>query len=238
MLDIWHQDLECDFATPPWDRQETSFFSFPWLRGSKRRDEGRDDDRSPANENVQRSLSLTTDLRDNDVIHGGERKLLEVIEAGLEAAENMQAVVIHSTCVPTVIGDDVSKVIRVVEGRSPVPVIHTNPAANQGVDVGRSMLERLRAEEGYARQEKIPGSINLVGFPEGPGMAEIADLLESAGVRINARVMPSLSPAQARRLPRAEAQIFLPNAAYEPIYDQIFRTLPVAGRGRALRPRG
>ncbi|MFI5348111.1 MAG: nitrogenase component 1 [Elusimicrobiota bacterium] len=225
VLQIWHQDLECGFATPAWDRPEPAYFNFPWLRRSRRRD----GDHPPSGEDLPRSLSLTTDLRDSDVIRGGERKLREVLEAGLEAAGDVQAVVIQSTCVPTVIGDDVSKVILSVEANSRVPFIHSNPAANQGVDVGRLMLERLRAEKDYARQEGIPGSVNLVGFPEGPGMAEIEDLLERAGVRVNARVMPGLSPAQARRLPRAAAQVYCPNAAYEPVYEQIFRTIPVPG---------
>ena len=60
-------------------------------------------------------------------------------------------------------------------------------------------------------------------------MVELVGMLEQAGVRINARVMPSLSLGQARRLPRAQAQVFMPNAVYEPAYEQIFRTLPVPG---------
>lgn len=225
VLQVWHQDLECGYATPAWDRQEPSFFNFPWRRRSRRKAAAH----PPSDEDSRRTLSLTTDLRDSDVIHGGERKLREVIEAGLKEADGVQAVVIQSTCVPTVIGDDVSKVVRIIEERSTVPVIHTNPAANQGVDVGLLMLERLRAEKDYARQEKIPCAVNLIGFPEGPGMVEVSGLLERCGVRINARVMPALSLAQARRLPRAEAQIFLPNAAYEQVYEQVFRTLPVPG---------
>lgn len=225
VLRVWHQDLECGFATPSWTRQEPNFFNFPWVRRSRQRD----DAHPSSGENAPWTLSLTTDLRDNDVIHGGGRKLREVLEAGLDAAEEVQAIVIQSTCVPTVIGDDVSKTIRVVEGKSPVPIIYSNPAANQGVDVGRLMLERLRAEKDYVRQEKIPRSVNLVGFPEGPGMVEIAGLLERAGIRVNVRVMPALSPDHARRLPRAQAQIFFPNAAYDPVYEQVFRTLPVPG---------
>ena len=225
MLQVWHQDLECGYATPAWDRPEPNFFNFPWLRRSVRRVE----DHLPPGDNVSQSLSLTTDLRDIDVIQGGERKLREVLDAGLEAAGDVQAVVIHSTCVPTVIGDDIAKAVRVVQGKTPVPVIYSNRAANQGVDVGRWMLERLRAEKDYARQEKIPCSVNLIGFPRGPGLDEIAGILERAGVRINACVMPGLSPAQARLLPRAEAQIFLPIAAYEPVYEQVFRTLAVPG---------
>ncbi|OGR90670.1 MAG: hypothetical protein A2V88_10470 [Elusimicrobia bacterium RBG_16_66_12] len=225
VLQIWHQDLECGYATPAWNLQDPNYFNFPWLR----RDRSRRDAPSSPEESTRGTMSLTTDLRDDDVIHGGEHKLREVIDAGLREAEGVQAVVIQSTCVPTVIGDDISRIVREVEGSTPVPVIYSNQAANQGVDVARLMLDRLRAEKGYSEQEKIPASVNLVGFPDGPGMAELSGLLEQSGVRINARVMPALSLSQARRLPRAQAQIFLPNAVFEPVYEQVFRTLPVAG---------
>ncbi|MEQ1920661.1 MAG: nitrogenase component 1, partial [Elusimicrobiota bacterium] len=87
--------------------------------------------------------SRMTDLRDDDAIHGGEKKLLEALKAGLENAEGLEAVVVHSTCVPTVIGDDVPKTMRAAAAGVSVPLIFSNPAGNQTVDVSRFILEKV-----------------------------------------------------------------------------------------------
>jgi hypothetical protein len=140
--------------------------------------------------------------------------------------------VVQSTCVPTVIGDDVPKILRAAESAAGVPLIYSNSASNQQVDVGRLMLERVRAEDGYGKEAKISNSVNLVGFPEGEALAGLCSALERSGVHVNACVMPALSLEQARRLPRAAASVFLPNSAYEPVYDAVFRT--PADRGHAF----
>ena len=224
ILQIWHQDLECSYAGPKWSAREPGFFNFPWIRRERRGD--RRPEGGEQGENARMPMSRMTDLRDQDVIHGGEAKLREALEEGLRGAPGIEAVVVQSTCVPTVIGDDVPKTLRAFAERAGVPMIDSNAAANQQVDVGRLILDRVRAEPGYGKDAVVPTSVNLVGFPEGADMDELAALLESAGVRVNARVMPRLGLDQARRLPRAAAQVFLPHAAYEPVYAGVFRTLP------------
>ncbi|MEQ1920181.1 MAG: nitrogenase component 1, partial [Elusimicrobiota bacterium] len=80
-----------------------------------------------------------------------------------------------------------------------------------------------------AAVEPVPGSVNLIGFPEGPALDELRALLAEAGVSVNARVMPAITMAQARGLRRAAAQVFLPNAAYEPVYEAVFGRLGLPG---------
>lgn len=225
VLQVWHQDLECSYAGPQWDLREPSFFRFPWLR---RGAEGPREEGGEHGENARMPQPRMTDLRDQDVIGGGEAKLREALEEGLAGSPEIEAVVVQSTCVPTVIGDDVPKTLRRFAATAGVPLIDSNAAANRRVDAGRLILERLRAEPGYGKEPVVPGSVNLVGFPEGEAMSELCALLERSGVGINARAMPRLDLAAARRLPRAAAQVFLPHAAYEAVYAAVFRSLPAA----------
>ncbi|MDE2492215.1 MAG: hypothetical protein KGM24_15310, partial [Elusimicrobia bacterium] len=227
VLQVWHQDLECSYAGPRWEAGAPSFFTFPWLsRARARRDVRRGAERGGGREE-RGPRPIMTDLRDGDVIMGGEGKLAAALEAGLASGERVEAVVVESTCVPTVIGDDVPKALRALRDRIGVPLIYSSAAANQQVDVGRLLLERVRTEPGWGRGRTIPSSVNLIGFPEGAALDEMKTLLERAGVRVHVAAMPSLTLEQARALPRAAAQVFLPNAAYEPIYEAVFRTIPV-----------
>jgi nitrogenase iron protein NifH len=227
VLHIWHQDLECSYAGPDWGGKDASFFNFPWMRkttpgGEERRDEGGDERRDEPMPPM-----LMTDLRDLDVVHGGEKKLREALEAGLAHPGQVEAIVVNSTCVPTVIGDDVPKTLKAVDNPRGTPILFNNSANNQDIDVGRMILDKVRAEPGFGMQAKTPRSVNLVGFPEGPALGELRDLLERSGVTVNEAVMPALSLAAARRLGAASANVFMPNAAYQPVYDQVFKTLPL-----------
>jgi len=223
VLHIWHQDLECSYASPDWNPREPSFFNFPWVRRAAGGAPPPEED-GPGGPMLP---AMMTDLRDLDVIHGGEKKLREALESGLALPMSVEAVVVNSTCVPTVIGDDVPKTLRSAANPNKIPLIFNNSANNQDVDVGRLILDKVRAEPGFGAQAKTRRSVNLVGFPEGAALGELIALLERSGVTVNAAVMPALSLKQARRLGAARAQIFMPNAAYEPVYQDVFRPLPM-----------
>ncbi|MBI3564475.1 MAG: AAA family ATPase [Elusimicrobia bacterium] len=230
VLHIWHQDLECSYASPDWGLNEPCFFNFPWTRKTSAGGAPRDE----AEPGAPMPPMMMTDLRDLDVINGGEAKLREALEAGLALPMTIEAVVVNSTCVPTVIGDDVPKTLRAVANPKGTPLIFNNSANNQDVDVGRLLLDKVRAEPGFADRPKVPGSVNLVGFPEGPALGELKELLERSGVTVNAAVMPALTLELARSLSAASAQVFLPNAAYQPVYDEVFR--PLASENREFDP--
>jgi len=225
VLQVWHQDLECSYAGPDWSAPEPSFFNFPWARPAAPPDDERE-----RREEIRMPPPVMTDLRDQDVIRGGEAKLRAGLERGLAAAGKIEAVVVQSTCVPTVIGDDVPKALNAVRELTGAPLIYNNATSQTQVDVGRLILERVRAEPEYGRRERVPRSVNLIGFPDGPALRELESVLKTAGVVVNAAVMPSLSLDQARALPQAEAQVFLPHAAYEPVYAGVFRTLDIPSR--------
>lgn len=110
---------------------------------------------------------LTTDILENDVIYGGELKLKESI---LEIAANHQpkAIFVYSTCVSSLIGDDVDKICQEAEAELTIPVIAVNCPGFLG---DKNIGNRIAGEVLFDRvigtaegsDEKIPLSINLIG---------------------------------------------------------------------------
>ena len=110
---------------------------------------------------------LTTDIMENDVIYGGEKKLKEAI---LEIAvrHNPKAIFVYATCVSSLIGDDINSVCEQAEKELTIPIIPVNCPGFLG---DKNIGNRIAGEVLFDRvigtaegsDEKIPLSINLIG---------------------------------------------------------------------------
>jgi len=109
--------------------------------------------------------SFSTDLREMDVIYGGEKKL----RAGLcELIDTYKpkAAFVYSTCIVGVIGDDVEAVCRAVEKEKGIPVIPVHSEGFKGTkkDGYRAACEALHTLLGTGSTECIsPYSVNILG---------------------------------------------------------------------------
>ena len=70
-------------------------------------------------------MGFTTDLSENDIIFGGEKKLYKAI---LEVKQRYQpaAVFVYNTCVTALIGDDLEAVCQKAAERTGIPVVPIN----------------------------------------------------------------------------------------------------------------
>ena len=110
-------------------------------------------------------LSFSTDLRENDVIHGGEKKLHQsLVELIDEYAP--KAAFVYSTCIVGLIGDDIDSVCRRVEREKGIPVI---PVFSEGFagtkkDGYKAACDAMARLVGTGSTQGIPRlSINLLG---------------------------------------------------------------------------
>jgi nitrogenase iron protein len=249
VVNVWHQDLECSYATPNYnDPSLPAFFKFPWPPYVEKRGEKGPPRRGPGPRAGKRGRlpedrgdegegrwNIMTNLRDLDVIHGGGRKLDESLAAAVAQAEGRAAaVVVHSTCIPTVIGDDAEAVVARWQKRTKVPIVYMNHTSGscEDFDVCLALFRRMQKDPSFAKARRRPGTVNLVGFPDGPALDELAALLRETGVEVNVRVMPSLNIDAARGYLSAEAQVLYPNGAYAKTYKDFFEHLPI----KTLRP--
>jgi nitrogenase molybdenum-cofactor synthesis protein NifE len=99
-------------------------------------------------------LSFSTDLRERDVIYGGEDKLRSSL-ATLIAKYSPKAAFVYSTCIVGVIGDDVEAICRSASEETGIPVI---PVRSEGFK-GTKM-------DGYAAA--CDALATLVGTGQGP----------------------------------------------------------------------
>ncbi|MBW4467798.1 MAG: nitrogenase iron-molybdenum cofactor biosynthesis protein NifE [Pegethrix bostrychoides GSE-TBD4-15B] len=137
-------------------------------------------------------MGFTTDLNENDVIFGGEKKLYKAI---LEVKERYSpaAVFVYSTCVTALIGDDLDAVCQKAAEKTGVPVIPVNSpgfigSKNLGNRVGgESLLDYVVG----TREPEIttPYDINLIGEYNIAGeLWGVLPLFEKLGIRVLAQI--------------------------------------------------
>ncbi|MBI4780954.1 MAG: nitrogenase iron-molybdenum cofactor biosynthesis protein NifE [Oscillatoriophycideae cyanobacterium NC_groundwater_1537_Pr4_S-0.65um_50_18] len=137
-------------------------------------------------------MGFTTDLTENDVIFGGEKKLYTAI---LEVKERYSpaAVFVYSTCVTALIGDDLDAVCQKAAEKTGVPVVPVNSpgfigSKNLGNRVGgESLLEYVVG----TREPEIttPYDINLIGEYNIAGeLWGVLPLFEKLGIRVLAQI--------------------------------------------------
>lgn len=110
-------------------------------------------------------MSFSTDLDNQDIIFGGEKKLVAAIDEVIEN-ESPNVVFVYSTCVVGVIGDDVKAVCKHAEMKHGIRVIPVNSSGFSGSKKDgykaacHAILDLMGDEENI---EKIPYSINFLG---------------------------------------------------------------------------
>ncbi len=110
-------------------------------------------------------LSFSTDLREADVVHGGERKLERALRE-LIAQYQPNAAFVYSTCIAGLIGDDVDAVCRRVAADTGLPVLAVRSEGFGGTkkDGYRAACVALERLVGSGEAAPVAGpTINVLG---------------------------------------------------------------------------
>jgi nitrogenase molybdenum-cofactor synthesis protein NifE len=110
-------------------------------------------------------LSFSTDLREEEVIYGGEKKLYAALTELIQAYQP-KAAFVYATCIIGLIGDDVQAVCKKVQSEQGIPVIPVHSEGfrgtkKDGYKAACEALFRLVSEKG--EQSRLPLSINILG---------------------------------------------------------------------------
>jgi nitrogenase molybdenum-cofactor synthesis protein NifE len=132
-------------------------------------------------------MSFSTDLRENDVIFGGEKKLYKAISELIDTYKP-KAAFVYSTCIVGIIGDDVAAVCRKVAREKNIPVLPVHSEGFKGTkkDGYQAACNALFELVGKGNTEDIgPYSINILGeFNIGGEAWIIKDYYERMGVKV------------------------------------------------------
>ncbi|WP_017298843.1 bifunctional nitrogenase iron-molybdenum cofactor biosynthesis protein NifEN [Nodosilinea nodulosa] len=137
-------------------------------------------------------MGFTTDLSENDIIFGGEKKLYKAIHE-VKERYSPAAVFVYLTCVTALIGDDLEVVCRAASEKFEIPVI---PVSSPGFVGSKNLGNRIGGEAlleyvvGTGEPDyTTPYDINLIGEYNIAGeMWGVTPLLEKLGIRVLAKI--------------------------------------------------
>ncbi|MEM7555510.1 MAG: nitrogenase iron-molybdenum cofactor biosynthesis protein NifE [Cyanobacteria bacterium P01_A01_bin.84] len=135
---------------------------------------------------------FTTNLSENEIIFGGEKKLYKAIFE-VHKNYNPAAIFVYSTCVTALIGEDIDAVCKAATKKIDVPVI---PVNSPGFVGSKNLGNRLAGETllkyviGTAEPEHTtPYDINLIGEYNIAGeMWNVLPLFNRLGIRVLAKM--------------------------------------------------
>jgi nitrogenase molybdenum-cofactor synthesis protein NifE len=134
-------------------------------------------------------MSFSTDIREEEVIYGGEKKLYAALTE-LIREYSPKAAFVYATCIIGLIGDDVQAVCRKVSAEWGIPVIPVHSEGFKGTkkDGYRAACDALGTLIGTDDTTKVPAkSINILGdFNLAGETWIIKEYYNKIGVHVNA----------------------------------------------------
>ncbi len=208
---VHHGTEACQASEEDVNVHTTHFVRFPWrLHGSRQdRAEGAD--------------QYLTNIRDFELIAGSNQSLETALTTVLDSGA-VAPVVIDISCTPVIAGEDWQGAVDRFTARYPGPVVSS---AVGGTDLSQALVEAGRNALGRATFDDGGRGLNLVGFPRTRSSDEVATILDVAGIPVASRVLPELSLHALEQYGAAAAQLLWPQAEYEPVYQELFTTLPL-----------
>src|SRR5271165_4788122 len=131
---------------------------------------------------------FTTDINENDVVFGGEKRLYKSIKEIIDKY-NPPAVFVYQTCVPAMIGDDIESVCKAASEKFGKPVIPVNsPGFVGSKNLGNKLASEAMLDYVIGTEEPeftTPYDINIIGEYNLSGeLWQVKPLLDELGIRI------------------------------------------------------
>src|SRR5512144_3352413 len=157
---------------------------------------------------------FTTEMVQNDVVFGGEKKLHRAIVDLAARYREAKAIFVYATCVTAMTGDDVEAVCRAAAKEVTIPVIPVNtPGFIGDKNIGNRLAGELLLEHviGTAEPEKLTDyDVNLIGEYNIAGdLWGMLPLFERLGIRILACVSGDARFEELRHAHRAKLHVII-----------------------------
>jgi len=157
--------------------------------------------------------SFTTDMNENDVVFGGEKRLYKSIKEIIEKYDP-PAVFVYQTCVPAMIGDDLNAVCKAASEKFGKPVISVMSPGFVGPKnlgnklAGEALLDHVIGTE--EPDDTTPYDLNIIGEYNLSGeLWQVKPLLDEMGVRILSCISGDARYHEVARSHRARAAMMV-----------------------------
>jgi nitrogenase molybdenum-cofactor synthesis protein NifE len=157
---------------------------------------------------------FTTEMMQNDVIFGGEKKLYKAIQELAARYTEAKAIFVYATCVTAMTGDDVEAVCKAAQEKISIPVIPVNtPGFIGDKNIGNRLAGELLFKYviGTAEPEKITDyDINLIGEYNIAGdLWGMLPLFDRLGIRVLSSISGDARFEDLRYAHRAKLNIII-----------------------------
>lgn len=153
--------------------------------------------------------SFSTDLRERDIIFGGEKKLAAAIDEIVEL-HSPELIFVYSTCVVGIIGDDLEAVCKNAQqkhGVRVIPVQSTGFAGNKASGY-HAACDAIMDFIGDEEKPEHPEGINLLGdFNLAGELWIVKSYFKKLGIKINTAITGDSSCASLKQAAKAQLNI-------------------------------
>lgn len=157
---------------------------------------------------------FTTDMQDQDIIFGGEKKLRKAIEEAY-AIFHPKAISVHATCPVGLIGDDIQAVAREMTGKLGIDVIAFNCEGYKGVSqsgghhiANNKLFEKIVGTDDSEEDHRFV--VNMLGeYNIGGDAWEIERVFDRCGIRVLSTFSGNASIDEMRRAHTANLNLVM-----------------------------
>ena len=206
---VTHGEAECRLVEPQLHCRSVSYTNVPW---EQERTEG-----------LPGSMSVFTNLNEEDAVFGGMPKLEEALG---EACKNPLArfVCLNNTCLPKIIGDDVPSAMARFTTES-LPVLSLNTDLGSPDSAFHDLIRQTRENINESDAESQGRGLNLIGFPPNRGRREIISTLGEMSIEINVCVLPDLGIHLLENYLRGKTGVVYPYGSWVSIVESVLSDL-------------
>ena len=156
---------------------------------------------------------ISSNLREKDSIFGGADRLRDCMKYTVETY-HPKCIIVASSCVAGVIGDDVEGVCEDAEMEYGIPILCMPFAGFLGGEYGDGYYKTANAivDRFFRKQEKVKGRVVLLGDQMGPAgqyAREAARLLEKFGLEVRYQFPGYVPFEEWKEIPSAEYSVML-----------------------------
>ena len=158
-------------------------------------------------------MSFTTDMSENDIVFGGEKRLYRSIKEIIEKYDP-PAVFVYQTCIPAMIGDDIDMVCKKAAAKFGKPCIPVHAPGFAGSKTlgnklgGEALLDHVIGTE--EPDYTTPYDLNIIGEYNVAGeLWQVKPLLDELGIRVLACISGDSKYHEVARSHRARAAMMV-----------------------------
>jgi nitrogenase molybdenum-iron protein alpha chain len=157
---------------------------------------------------------FTTDMQDEDIIFGGEKKLRKAIEEAYEIF-HPKAISVHATCPVGLIGDDIQSVSREMSKKLGIDILAFNCEGYKGVSqsgghhiANNKLFQQIVGSDDSGEEQGFV--VNILGeYNIGGDAWEIERAFERCGIRIISTFSGNASTDEMRRAHQASLNLVM-----------------------------